>query len=106
VGAILRQLKSGHRDGHDACCWPRRRRRGKATRRRISAPVVGAAGLAVATGDGIDSLWFEIDAALESMASANANANAIAADVIVRDIDTAAGVYIGRARPTKVAISS
>ena len=49
---------------------------------------VGAAGLAVARRvAGIDLVLVEIDAALAGLARANAAANAIAADVIVLDVE-------------------
>ena len=48
---------------------------------------VGAAGRRVAT---IDLVLVEVDAALAALARANAAANAIAADVVVLDIEASA----------------
>ena len=53
---------------------------------------VGAAGLAVARRmAGIDLVLVEIDAALAGLARANADANAIPADVIVLDVEAGCG---------------
>ena len=55
---------------------------------------VGAAGLAVARrGGGIDLVLVEIDAALADLARDNAAANAIAADVIVLDVESDADAF-------------
>ena len=55
---------------------------------------VGAAGLAVAKRvAGINLVLVEIDAVLAGLASTNAAANAIAADVIVLDIESAAAAF-------------
>src|ERR1700676_3439577 len=87
----LRQFKSGHRAGHDAmllaaatpaCCGDRVVDFGAG---------VGAAGLAVAKRVArIELVLVEIDQALAGLARANAASNAIAADVIVLDVTSAA----------------
>jgi tRNA1(Val) A37 N6-methylase TrmN6 len=83
----LRQLKSGHRAGHDAMLLA------AATSARSSDRVVdlgagvGAAGLALATRvPGIELVLVEIDATLTDLARDNAAANMIAADVVVLDV--------------------
>src|SRR3984893_347256 len=83
----LRQLKSGHRAGHDAMLLA------AATPARSSDRVVdfgvgvGAAGLALANRvAGIELVLVEIDAALAELARGNALANTIAAEVVVLDV--------------------
>jgi tRNA1(Val) A37 N6-methylase TrmN6 len=90
----LRQPKSVHRAGHDAMLLA------AATPARSGDRVVdlgagiGAAGLAIAKRvAGIELLLVEIDAALASVARGNAVANAIAADVIVLDVTSAAETF-------------
>ena len=90
----LRQLKSGHRAGHDAMLLA------AATPVRAGHRVVdlgagvGAAGLAVARrADGIDLVLVEIDEVLAGLARGNAAANAIAADVIVLDVEATAEAF-------------
>ena len=90
----LRQPKSGHRAGHDAMLLA------AATPARSGDRVVdlgagiGAAGLAIAKRvAGIELFLVEIDAALASGARGNAVANAIAADVIVLDVTSAAETF-------------
>src|SRR5476651_1344207 len=87
----LRQLKSGHRAGHDAMLLA------AATSARSGDRVVdfgagiGAAGLAVAKRvAGIDLVLVEIDAALAGLARGNAASNEIMAEVIVLDITSSA----------------
>jgi tRNA1(Val) A37 N6-methylase TrmN6 len=87
----LRQLKSGHRAGHDAmllaAATPARSR----DRLVDFGAGVGAAGLAVARRvAGIKLVLLEIDQVLAGLARGNAASNAIAADVIVLDIASAA----------------
>ena len=84
----LRQSRSGHRAGHDAMLLA------AATSARAGRRVVdfgagvGAAGLALARRvAGIELVLVEIDAALAELARGNAAANAIAAEVIVLDVD-------------------
>ena len=90
----LRQLRSGHRAGHDAMLLA------AATSARRGARVVdlgagvGAAGLALARRiEGIDLVLVEIDATLADLARSNAAANAIAADVIVFDVESGAEAF-------------
>jgi tRNA1(Val) A37 N6-methylase TrmN6 len=90
----LRQPKSGHRAGHDAMLLA------AATPARPGQRVVdfgagvGAAGLAVASRvGGIELVLVEIDAGLADLARGNAAANAIAAEVIVLDVMSAADAF-------------
>ena len=90
----LRQLKSGHRAGHDAMLLA------AATPARSSDRVVdfgagvGAAGLALAQRvAGIELVLVEIDSALAELARGNALANAIAAEVVVLDVTSAAAEF-------------
>jgi len=90
----VKQFKSGHRSGHDAVLLA------AATAARPGDRVVdlgsgaGVAGLAVACRvAGIDLVLVEIDAALADLARANAEANAIHADVIVLDVEADAAVF-------------
>jgi tRNA1(Val) A37 N6-methylase TrmN6 len=87
---LLRQLKSGHRAGHDAMLLA------AATSARSSDRVVdlgagvGAAGLALAKRvAGIELVLVEIDAALAELARGNAVANRVAAEVVVLDVMSA-----------------
>src|SRR3954464_2985500 len=80
----LRQLKSGHRAGHDAMLLAASTPARPGDRGADFGAGVAAAGLAVAKRVvGIDLVLVEIDTALADLARANAIANAIAADVIV-----------------------
>ena len=90
----VRQLKSGHRAGHDAvllaAATPAR------PRDRVAdlGAGVGVAGLAVASRvASIDLVLVEIDAALAGLARANAGTNAIHADVIVLDVEADAAAF-------------
>jgi len=90
----LRQLKSGHRAGHDAMLLAASTAARPGDRVADFGAGVGAAGLAVAKRVvGIDLVLVEIDAALAGLAGANAIANAIAADVIVLDIESSADAF-------------
>ena len=96
----VRQFKSGHRAGHDAVLLA------AATAARPGDRVVdlgagaGVAGLAVARRvAGIDLLLVEIDAALADLARANADANAIRADVIVLDVEADATAFVAAGLP-------
>ena len=87
----LRQLKSGHRAGHDAMLLAAATPAAAGHRVVDFGAGVGAAGLAVACRVGtIDLVLVEIDATLAALARANAAANAIAADVVVLDIEASA----------------
>jgi tRNA1(Val) A37 N6-methylase TrmN6 len=90
----LRQLKSGHRAGHDAMLLA------AATPARPGYRVVdfgagiGAAGLAVARRmAGIQLVLVEIDQQLASLARANSASNAIPAEIVVLDVTSAADVF-------------
>ena len=90
----LRQLKSGHRAGHDAMLLAAATPARRGDRVADFGAGVGAAGLAVARRvAGIDLVLVEIDATLASLARANAAANTIAAEVIVFDVELAAGAF-------------
>jgi tRNA1(Val) A37 N6-methylase TrmN6 len=82
----LRQLKSGHRAGHDAMLLAAATPARSGDRVVDFGAGVGAAGLAVAKRvAGIDLVLVEIDEVLAGLARGNAVSNAIAADVIVLD---------------------
>jgi tRNA1(Val) A37 N6-methylase TrmN6 len=90
----LRQLKSGHRAGHDAMLLA------AATPARSGHRVidfgagVGAAGLAVARRvAGVDLALVEIDQDLAKLARENSVANDIAAEIIVLDVESAADAF-------------
>ncbi|MGB8399583.1 tRNA1(Val) (adenine(37)-N6)-methyltransferase [Bradyrhizobium sp.] len=90
----LRQPKAGHRAGHDAmllaAATPARPR----DRVIEFGAGVGAAGLALARRvPGIDLVLVEIDAALAGLARENAAANALAAEVIVLDVESLAEAF-------------
>jgi tRNA1(Val) A37 N6-methylase TrmN6 len=90
----LRQLKSGHRAGHDAMLLAAATPARPGDRVADFGAGVGAAGLAVARRvTGVDLVLVEIDTALALLARENAAANAIAAEVIVLDIESAAGAF-------------
>jgi len=90
----LRQLKSGHRAGHDAMLLAAATPARPGDRVADFGAGVGAAGLAVAkrVAD-VDLALVEIDATLASLARENAAANAIAAEVIVLDVESAAAAF-------------
>jgi tRNA1(Val) A37 N6-methylase TrmN6 len=90
----LRQLKSGHRAGHDAMLLAAATAARPGDRVADFGAGVGAAGLAVARRvPGIDLVLVEIDPALADLARQNAAANEIAAEVIVLDIESASGAF-------------
>src|SRR3989440_7414166 len=90
----LRQPKSGHRAGHDAMLLAAATPARSGDRVVDLGAGVGAAGLAIAKRvAGIELFLVEIDAALASVARGNAVANAIAADVIVLDVTSAAETF-------------
>src|SRR4029450_8048621 len=83
----VRQLKSGHRAGHDAVLLAAATPARPGDRVADLGSGVGVAGMAVASRvAGIDLVLVEIDAALAGLARANADTNAIAADVIVLSV--------------------
>lgn len=90
----LRQLKSGHRAGHDAMLLAAATPVCAGHRVVDFGAGVGAAGLAVARRvEGIDLVLVEIDEVLAGLARGNAAVNAIAADVIVLDVEAAADAF-------------
>jgi tRNA1(Val) A37 N6-methylase TrmN6 len=96
----LRQLKTGHRAGHDAMLLA------AATSARAGHRVVdlgagvGAAGLALARRiEGVDLVLVEIDETLAGLARSNAAANAIAAGVIVLDVASGAEAFSAAGLP-------
>ncbi len=97
---LLRQLKSGHRAGHDAMLLAAATRARRGDRVADLGAGVGAAGLALAKRvAGIDLVLVEIDARLAALAEANAAANAIAADVIVLDVESSAEAFAAAGLP-------
>jgi tRNA1(Val) A37 N6-methylase TrmN6 len=96
----LRQPKSGHRAGHDAMLLAAATPARSGDRVADLGAGVGAAGLAVARRvAGIKLLLIEIDAVLADLARGNAASNAIAAEVIVLDVTSAAGVFAAAGLP-------
>jgi tRNA1(Val) A37 N6-methylase TrmN6 len=90
----LRQRKSGHRAGHDAMLLAAATPARSGDRVVDFGAGVGAAGLAVARRvAGIELALVEIDQGLADLARGNAAANAIAADVIVLDVTSAAAAF-------------
>jgi len=90
----VRQLKSGHRAGHDAVLLAAATAARPGDRVADLGAGAGVAGLAVARRvAGIDLVLVEIDAALAGLARANADANAIHADVIVLDVEADAAAF-------------
>src|SRR5882757_9726262 len=90
----LRQLKSGHRAGHDAMLLAAATPARYGDRLVDFGAGVGAAGFAVAKRvAGIKLVLVEIDQVLAGLARGNAASNAIAADVIVLDVTSAAETF-------------
>jgi tRNA1(Val) A37 N6-methylase TrmN6 len=90
----LRQPRSGHRAGHDAMLLAAATPARSGDRVVDLGAGVGAAGLAVAKRvAGVNLSLVEIDAALAGLARGNAASNAIAAEVIVLDVTSAAGAF-------------
>ncbi len=90
----LRQLKSGHRAGHDAMLLAAATAAQSGHRVVDFGAGVGAAGLAVAKRvTGIKLVLVEIDAALARLAHDNACANAIPADTVVLDVTSGTDVF-------------
>src|SRR5688572_13453224 len=90
----LRQLKSGHRAGHDAMLLAAATPVRSGDRVADFGAGVGAAGLAVARRvAGIDLVLVEIDEVLAGLARDNSAANVIASRVIVLDVESAADAF-------------
>jgi tRNA1(Val) A37 N6-methylase TrmN6 len=96
----LRQLKSGHRAGHDAMLLAAAVSAGSGDRVVDFGAGVGAAGLAVARRvAGIELVLVEIDEVLAGLARGNAASNALAADVVVLDVTSSAGAFAAAGLP-------
>lgn len=90
----IRQMKSGHRAGHDAVLLAAATAARPGDRVAELGAGVGVAGLAVARRvNGIKLVLIEIDAGLTRLARENARANALQADVITLDVAAEAGVF-------------
>jgi tRNA1(Val) A37 N6-methylase TrmN6 len=90
----LRQLKSGHRAGHDAMLLAAATPARSGDRLVDFGAGVGAAGLAVAKRmAGIKLVLVEIDQALAELARGNAASNRIEAEVIAMDLASGADVF-------------
>src|ERR1700676_5321953 len=90
----LRQRRSGHRAGHDAMLLAAATPAHSGDRVVDLGAGVGAAGLALARRvAGVELVLVEIDEGLAGLARGNAASNAIAADVIVLDVASAAGAF-------------
>ncbi|MFO1107921.1 MAG: methyltransferase [Bradyrhizobium sp.] len=96
----LRQLKTGHRAGHDAMLLAAATSARPGDRLVDFGAGVGAAGLALARRvEGIGLVLVEIDATLAGIARSNAAANAIAADVVVLDVEAGAEAFVAAGLP-------
>jgi tRNA1(Val) A37 N6-methylase TrmN6 len=90
----LRQPKSGHRAGHDAMLLAAATLARSGDRVVDFGAGVGAAGLALAKRvAGIELVLVEIDAMLADLARGNAASNAVAAEVVVLDVTSAADTF-------------
>ena len=90
----LRQPRSGHRAGHDAVLLAAATPAQSGDRVVDLGSGIGAAGLAVARRvTGLDLVLVEIDPMLAQLARDNAAANAIAAHVIVLDVEVDAAAF-------------
>jgi len=90
----LRQLKSGHRAGHDAVLLAAATDARTGDRVADLGTGIGVAGLSVACRvGGIDLVLVEIDPTLADLARHNAVANNIAAEVLVLDIEADAATF-------------
>src|SRR5580700_8853425 len=90
----LRQLKLGHRAGHDAMLLAAATSAQSGDRVVDLGAGVGAAGLALAKRvAGIELVLVEIDPGLAALARGNAEANAIPAEIIALDVTSEAPVF-------------
>lgn len=90
----LRQLKTGHRAGHDAVLLAAATAAKAGDRVADLGSGIGVAGLSVARRvGGIDLVLVEIDPTLADLARHNAAANDIAAEVLVLDIEADAATF-------------
>lgn len=96
----LRQLKAGHRAGHDAVLLAAETSARAGHRVVDFGAGVGAAGLALAHRvASVDIVLVEIDPTLAALARSNAAANDIAADVIVLDVESGAESFAAAGLP-------
>ena len=96
----LRQLRSGHRAGHDAMLLAAATSAGAGCRVVDLGAGVGAAGLALARRvEGIDLVLVEIDGTLAELARGNAAANDVAAEVMVLDVEAGAEAFAAAGLP-------
>ncbi len=100
-GALrLRQLKRGHRAGHDAILLAAATRAHRGDRVVEFGAGTGAAGLALARRiPGIDLVLVEIDSALADLARGNAALNAVPANVITLDVTASAEAFAQASLP-------
>ncbi|MGH6680992.1 MAG: tRNA1(Val) (adenine(37)-N6)-methyltransferase, partial [Bradyrhizobium sp.] len=90
----LRQPRSGHRAGHDAILLAAAAPARPGDRVVELGAGIGAAGLALAKRvGGIDLVLVEIESGLAALARDNAKANAVAAEIIELDINSAAASF-------------
>lgn len=90
----LRQLKSGHRAGHDAVLLAAATPARPGDRVADLGAGIGVAGLSVARRvGGVELVLVEIDPVLAGLARGNAAANDIAAEVILLDIEASAAAF-------------
>jgi tRNA1(Val) A37 N6-methylase TrmN6 len=90
----LRQLKSGHRAGHDAVLLAAATPARPGDRVADLGAGIGVAGLSVARRvGGVELVLVEIDPTLADIARDNAAANDIAAEVIVLDVEAKAAAF-------------
>lgn len=90
----LRQLKSGHRAGHDAVLLAAATPARPGDRIADLGAGIGVAGLSVARRVGaIDLVLVELDPTLADLARGNAAANDIAAEVIALDVEANAAAF-------------
>jgi tRNA1(Val) A37 N6-methylase TrmN6 len=90
----VRQFRSGHRAGHDAVLLAAATAARPGDRVADLGAGAGVAGLALARRvTGVDLVLVEIDPALAGLARANAQANAMHAEVIVLDVAADAAAF-------------
>jgi tRNA1(Val) A37 N6-methylase TrmN6 len=96
----VKQLKSGHRAGHDAVLLAAATAARPGDRVADLGAGAGVAGLAVARRvTDVDLVLVEIDTTLAGLARANSDANAIQADVIVLDVEAGAATFAAAGLP-------
>ena len=94
---VLRQLKSGHRAGHDAVLLAAATPARAGDRVADLGAGIGVAGLSLARRvGGIDLVLVEIDPVLSDLARGNAAANDIAAEVVLLDLEAEAAAFAAR----------